>query len=84
MMESIENLVHDSEYTAVGAFTLLESCRMLGVQRIVAASTGAAVAGRPAVDARADHGAAPLAVPGGLATDLLVVRGNHEELCRQG
>lgn len=45
VMDSIENPVHNFENNVVGTFNLLELCRELGVNRIVAASTGGAILG---------------------------------------
>ncbi|MET0523876.1 MAG: NAD-dependent epimerase/dehydratase family protein [Nocardioides sp.] len=45
VMDSIENPVHNFENNVVGTFNLLELCRELGVNRVVAASTGGAILG---------------------------------------
>jgi UDP-glucose 4-epimerase len=45
VMDSIENPGPNFESNVVGTFNLLELCRELGVQRIVAASTGGAILG---------------------------------------
>ena len=45
VMDSIENPAHNFEYNVIGTFNLLELCRELGVNRVVAASTGGAILG---------------------------------------
>jgi UDP-glucose 4-epimerase len=45
VMDSIEDPVHNFETNVVGTFNLLELCRELGVNRVVAASTGGAILG---------------------------------------
>jgi len=45
VMDSIENPTHNFENNVAGTFNLLELCRELGVNRIVAASTGGAIVG---------------------------------------
>jgi UDP-glucose 4-epimerase len=45
VMDSIEHPVHNFESNVVGTFNLLELCRELGVNRVVAASTGGAILG---------------------------------------
>ncbi len=45
VMDSIEDPVHNFETNVVGTFNLLELCRELGVDRVVAASTGGAILG---------------------------------------
>lgn len=45
VMDSIENPAHNFENNVVGSFNLLETCRELGVERVVAASTGGAILG---------------------------------------
>jgi UDP-glucose 4-epimerase len=45
VMDSIEDPVHNFENNVVGTFNLLELCRELGVDRVVAASTGGAILG---------------------------------------
>lgn len=45
VMDSIENPAYNFESNVVGTFNLFELCRELGVQRIVAASTGGAILG---------------------------------------
>ena len=44
-MDSIENPANNFDNNVVGTFNLLELCRELGVQRVVAASTGGAILG---------------------------------------
>jgi UDP-glucose 4-epimerase len=44
-MDSIENPQHNFDNNVIGTFNLLELSRELGVQRIVAASTGGAILG---------------------------------------
>ncbi len=45
VIPSIENPAHNFENNVIGTFNLLEECRDLGVDRIVAASTGGAIVG---------------------------------------
>jgi len=45
VMDSIEDPAHNFETNVVGTFNLLELCRELGVDRVVAASTGGAILG---------------------------------------
>lgn len=45
VIESIADPMHNFESNVVGTFNLLELCRDLGVQRVVAASTGGAILG---------------------------------------
>lgn len=45
VMDSIENPQHNFDNNVIGTFNLLELSRELGVQRIVAASTGGAILG---------------------------------------
>ena len=45
VVESIADPAHNFECNVVGTFNLLEHCRELGVNRIVAASTGGAILG---------------------------------------
>jgi UDP-glucose 4-epimerase len=45
VMDSIDDPVHNFESNVIGSFNLLELCRELGVNRIVAASTGGAILG---------------------------------------
>ncbi|MGH3317676.1 MAG: NAD-dependent epimerase/dehydratase family protein [Nocardioidaceae bacterium] len=45
VIESIADPVHNFESNVVGSFNLLELCRELGVNRVVAASTGGAILG---------------------------------------
>jgi UDP-glucose 4-epimerase len=45
VMDSIADPTHNFESNVVGSFNLLELCRELGVNRIVAASTGGAILG---------------------------------------
>jgi UDP-glucose 4-epimerase len=45
VIESIADPAHNFECNVVGSFNLLELCRELGIQRIVAASTGGAILG---------------------------------------
>ena len=44
-MDSIADPAHNFEYNVIGTFNLLELCRELGVNRVVAASTGGAILG---------------------------------------
>jgi UDP-glucose 4-epimerase len=45
VIDSIENPAHNFESNVIGTFNLLDLCRDLGVNRIVAASTGGAILG---------------------------------------
>jgi UDP-glucose 4-epimerase len=45
VMDSIENPAHNFENNVIGTFNLLELCRELAVNRVVAASTGGAIVG---------------------------------------
>jgi UDP-glucose 4-epimerase len=45
VIESIADPAHNFESNVIGTFNLLELCRELGVERIVAASTGGAILG---------------------------------------
>lgn len=45
VMDSIEDPTHNFDNNVVGTFNLLNTCRELGVSRVVAASTGGAILG---------------------------------------
>jgi UDP-glucose 4-epimerase len=75
VMDSIENPAHNFENNVVGTFNLLEECRGLGVDRIVAASTGGAIVGdvpppvheRMAAQPTSPYGASKLMLEGYLS-----------------
>ncbi|WP_310963486.1 NAD-dependent epimerase/dehydratase family protein [Nocardioides terrisoli] len=75
VMDSIENPVHNFDNNVVGTFNLLEACRDLGVNRIVAASTGGAIVGdvpppvheRMAAQPTSPYGASKLMLEGYLS-----------------
>lgn len=75
VMDSIENPAHNFENNVVGTFNLLEACRELGVNRIVAASTGGAIVGdvpppvheRMAAQPTSPYGASKLMLEGYLS-----------------
>jgi hypothetical protein len=84
MMDRIENLVDDSENTVLGTCNLFGFGHTLGVQRMVAASTGDAVTGRAAVDARGDDDGAHSRPREGPRQSWWWFEANHEDLSRQG
>ncbi|MFV0473283.1 MAG: NAD-dependent epimerase/dehydratase family protein [Pikeienuella sp.] len=61
VMDSIENPRHNFEVNVAGSFRLLEACRALGVNRVVAASTGGAIIGEAEPPVHEGMVAAPLA-----------------------
>lgn len=75
VMDSIENPAHNFENNVVGTFNLLELCRELGVERVVAASTGGAIVGdvpppvheRMAAQPTSPYGASKLMLEGYLS-----------------
>lgn len=75
VIDSIENPAHNFENNVVGTFNLLEKCRELGVNRIVAASTGGAIVGdvpppvheRMAAQPTSPYGASKLMLEGYLS-----------------
>jgi len=75
VMDSIDNPAHNFENNVIGTFNLLEECRDLGVNRIVAASTGGAVIGdapppvheRMAAQPSSPYGASKLMLEGYLS-----------------
>jgi len=75
VMDSIENPAHNFENNVIGTFNLLEACRELGVNRIVAASTGGAIVGdvpppvheRMAAQPTSPYGASKLMLEGYLS-----------------
>ncbi len=75
VMDSIENPAHNFDNNVVGTFNLLELCRELGVERVVAASTGGAIVGdvpppvheRMAAQPTSPYGASKLMLEGYLS-----------------
>ncbi len=75
VMDSIENPAHNFDNNVVGTFNLLELCRELGVNRVVAASTGGAIVGdvpppvheRMAAQPTSPYGASKLMLEGYLS-----------------
>ncbi len=75
VIPSIENPAHNFENNVIGTFNLLEECRDLGVNRIVAASTGGAIVGdvpppvheRMAAQPTSPYGASKLMLEGYLS-----------------
>ncbi len=75
VMDSIENPAHNFENNVIGTFNLLEECRALGVNRVVAASTGGAIVGdvpppvheRMAAQPTSPYGASKLMLEGYLS-----------------
>jgi len=75
VMDSIEDPAHNFENNVIGTFNLLEECRALGVNRIVAASTGGAIVGdvpppvheRMAAQPTSPYGASKLMLEGYLS-----------------
>jgi UDP-glucose 4-epimerase len=75
VMDSIENPAHNFENNVIGTFNLLELCRELAVNRVVAASTGGAIVGdvpppvheRMAAQPTSPYGASKLMLEGYLS-----------------
>lgn len=60
VMDSIENPTHNFENNVLGSFRLLQACRQLGVNRVVAASTGGAILGEVPAPVHEEMVAKPL------------------------
>jgi UDP-glucose 4-epimerase len=75
VIDSIQNPAHNFDNNVVGTFNLLELCRELGIQRVVAASTGGAIVGdvpppvheRMAAQPTSPYGASKLMLEGYLS-----------------